>query len=193
MKRFRDEVEKLPFQIGEKFYQDVERYIETLTKWNRVHNLTRMDRDEIYSSIIDSIYPFQFVEFSSLLDIGSGAGFPAIPIALLFRDRKVVLVEPIKKKSSFLYYLKSALQLSNISIFSKRIEDITLFPTPDLITSRAVSDVPTLLEITKHLHGSKFLFYKGSKLEQEIEGLQLSQSQYRIFEREYRKYLLIEI
>ncbi len=193
MKRFRDEVEKLPFQIDKKFYQDIERYIEILTKWNRVHNLTRMDRDEIYSSIIDSIYPFQFLSFSSLLDIGSGAGFPAIPIALLFRDRQVILVEPIKKKSSFLYYLKSALQLSNISIFSKRIEDITLSPTPDLITSRAVSDVPTLLDITKHLNGSKFLFYKGSKLEQEIEGLQLSQSKYRIFEREYRKYLLIEI
>ena len=193
MKKFRDEVEKLPFQIGEKFYQDIEKYIEILTKWNRVHNLTRMERDEIYSSIIDSIYPFKFLSFSSLLDIGSGAGFPAIPIALLFRDRQVVLVEPIKKKSSFLHYLKSALQLSNISIFSKRIEDITLSQTPDLITSRAVSDVPTLLDITKHLHGSKFLFYKGSKLEQEIEGLQLSQSQYRIFEREYRKYLLIEI
>ena len=187
---FRDEVEKLKLNTDDKFFEDIEKYIQLLQKWNKIHNLTRMNLDEILSSIIDSIVPFQNINFSSLVDIGSGAGFPAIPIAILYREKKITLVEPIKKKSSFLYYIKTSLKLSNTTVISQRVENIDI-EIPDLVTSRAVTDVKTLLDITTNIRREKtnLLFYKGSNLQNELRGLDLN---YEIINRGNRNYLMIK-
>ena len=188
---FRVMVEDEKIEVNDRFFQDVETYIQLILKWNKIHNLTRMSEYDIYLSIFDSIVPLKFVEFKYLLDIGSGAGFPAIPIALAERDKRVILVEPIKKKSSFLHYLKSSLNLSNIEIYSDRVENLNLKPV-DLITSRAVTGTKFLIDLAKPFvkKGGKLLFYKGSNLPTEIEGLDLN---YRVEQRDNRNYLIIDI
>lgn len=188
---FRDEVNALQLGVDEIFFRDIDQYIELLQKWNRIHNLTRMREDEILASIVDSITPFRDLEFSSLVDIGSGAGFPAIPIAILRRDKRVTLVEPIKKKSSFLHYVKSSLKLSNMSVISDRVENIDI-EKPDLITSRAVTETETLLQLSKDIikEGTKLLFYKGSNINSEIKNLELK---HQIINRGNRNYLIIEV
>jgi 16S rRNA (guanine527-N7)-methyltransferase len=174
----------------EKFGEEFEQYVALLQKWNRIHNLTRMDRWEIWNSIEDSIAPISEVNFSSFLDVGSGAGFPAIPIAITNREKRAVLVEPIKKKSSFLHFVKSELGLKNMEIFSERVENLEIEEV-DLITSRAVTDTEKLIEISAHLlkSGGEFLFYKGSNLPKELENISLP---YRVINRGNRNYLFLE-
>ncbi|EJF07763.1 16S rRNA (guanine(527)-N(7))-methyltransferase GidB [Thiovulum sp. ES] len=169
---------------------DIEKYISLLQKWNRVHNLTRMSEREIRESVEDSLFPISEIEFESFLDVGSGAGFPAIPIAIANREKRAILVEPIKKKSSFLHYVKSELGLKNMDIFSERVENLQIEKV-DLITSRAVTDTKTLLKISSHLlkNRGKFLFYKGSKLPDEVEGLQ---QKIEIISKNLRNYLIVE-
>jgi 16S rRNA (guanine527-N7)-methyltransferase len=170
--------------------RDLETFVSLLNRWNKTHNLTRMRNSEIWSSIEDALFPISKIEFSTLLDIGSGAGFPAIPIAIENRDKKVILVEPIKKKSSFLHYVKSELELKNVEIYSKRVEELNIKKV-DLITSRAVTVSETLIEISKHLlkENGKFLFYKGSNLPKEVEKLDMK---YDVLKRGNRNYLIIK-
>jgi 16S rRNA (guanine527-N7)-methyltransferase len=125
-----------------------------------------------------------------LLDIGSGAGFPAIPIALANRDKKIILVEPLKKKSSFLHYVKTILELENIEIYSDRVENLNIDEV-DLITSRAVTETETLINLAKPFikQGGKLLFYKGSNLPTEIQGLKYK---FQIEKRDNRNYLIVE-
>ena len=188
---FRVMVEDEGIEVDEKFFQDVEIYIQLILKWNQIHNLTRMSEKEIYFSIFDSIAPLKFVEFQSLLDIGSGAGFPAIPIALVERDKKVILVEPIKKKSSFLHYVKSSLNLFNVEIYSDRVENLNIDEV-DLITSRAVTGTETLIDLARPFvkKGGKLLFYKGSNLSSEIENISV---EYKIENRDNRNYLIADM
>lgn len=188
---FRENIEKEKIEVDAFFYENVEKYIELLRKWNKIHNITRMSSKEIYHSIFDSISPLKFIEFNSLLDIGSGAGFPAIPIAFAKRDKQVILVEPIKKKSSFLHYVKSSLNLSNVEIYSDRVENLKIEPV-DLITSRAVTETKTLIELAKPFikNGGELLFYKGSNLPSEIDGMDLN---YRVENRDNRNYLIIKV
>jgi 16S rRNA (guanine527-N7)-methyltransferase len=170
--------------------KDFEKYISLLKKWNKVHNLTRMNENAIRESIEDSIFPLSEIEFSSFLDVGSGAGFPAIPIAIMNRDKRAVLVEPIKKKSSFLHFVKSELALNKVEIYSERVENLEI-PKVDLITSRAVTETKTLLDISSHLlkSGGNFLFYKGSKLPDEVEGIDMEM---KVISKNFRNYLILK-
>jgi 16S rRNA (guanine527-N7)-methyltransferase len=150
------------------------------------------NRDEVYSSIYDSIYPIREVSYSSFLDIGTGAGFPGLFFAIVDRDKKGYLVEPNRKRSSFLTYIKSGLKLDNLTVLSERVEDVQVDGGIDLITSRAVTETEGLLSLSKHLQreGSIALFYKGSHLQSEIANLN---KKYRVVSRGIRNYLFIEV
>jgi 16S rRNA (guanine527-N7)-methyltransferase len=173
--------------------ESIEFYIDSLFKWNKIHNLTAMkSRDEIYSSIYDSLYPLREVKYGSVLDIGTGAGFPGLFFGIVNREEKTYLVEPNKKRTSFLNYIKSGLKLHNTTILSDRVENIEIDGGVDLITSRAVTDTEMLLSLSKHLwrDGTEALFYKGSNVHNEVEHLN---KKYRIVSRGVRNYLVIEV
>ncbi|HOI83237.1 MAG TPA: class I SAM-dependent methyltransferase, partial [Campylobacterales bacterium] len=89
------------------------RFCELLRTWNKTHSLTSMRRDEEFNdAILDSVYPLTFLQdFKSALDIGSGAGFPAIPLAILKSDANFTLCEPLSKKYAFLQFAKLELEL----------------------------------------------------------------------------------
>ena len=172
MKDFKEKILALKLEnLSETFFDEVENYIEILNRWNRVHNLTRMNKNEIYHSIFDSVFPLTNFKFQNFLDIGTGAGFPAIPIVLALKSQiqNGFLVEPRIKRSSFLHVLKNELKLP-VTIFNKRVEEIPLesFQNThiDLITSRAVADTSIILKIAKKFNkplkdGEDMLLYQG--------------------------------
>jgi 16S rRNA (guanine527-N7)-methyltransferase len=164
-------------------------FCELLKKWSKTHSLTSMKKDmDLYESVADSIYPLTFLEnFKNTLDIGSGAGFPALPLAIIKNDAPFTLCEPLSKKYAFLQFSKIELDLSNITIQKKRVEEIES-ERFDLITSRAVADSNFLVKLSRHLiaEGGNWLFYKGEESASQIEGKNV-----QIYSKNKRHYVLI--
>ncbi len=105
-------------------------YLGQLKEWNKTTNLTSIVKDEeiVIKHFIDSIAAVNaenFTQESLIFDIGSGAGFPGIPLKLIRPDLRFVLIEPSKKKSSFLRYIVGLLKLEHVDIFEGSLEHFT--------------------------------------------------------------------
>lgn len=105
-------------------------YLDQLKEWNKTTNLTSITKDEeiVVKHFIDSIAAVKAENFgdrSLLFDIGSGPGFPGIPLKILRPDLRLVLVEPSKKKSSFLRYIVGLLKLDHVDIYEGPLEQFT--------------------------------------------------------------------
>ena len=134
-----------------------EYYAEELINWNSKFNLTAINSiKEIYSlHFLDSILAMpssntEIIPDINICDIGTGAGFPGLPIKILYPNTQLTLIESSKKKCTFLQHITRELQLTNVEIVSERIEEIgqnELYRESfDLVTARAVSKIATLLE-----------------------------------------------
>ncbi len=123
-----------------------------LIEWNEKFNLTRIVKhDEVLSKhFLDSIISMKYVDFHNkkVADLGSGAGFPGIPLAILFPDSSFILIEANGKKCSFLNEAIKQLHLENITVKQSRIEEVGLKEQFDLALSRAVSELNILLELS---------------------------------------------
>jgi len=172
----------------------LENFASLLNEWNQIHNLTGAKTiDAIYVNIVDSLYPLTFIEKpKTLLDVGTGAGFPGSVLAIALPETEVVLAEPLKKRVSFLKYAAIDLELENVKVEAKRVEYVE-HDAFDLITSRAVTNTKLLLDLTKDISDSKteYLFYKGSRVFDEIEDVQ-HQLRYDIVQKNQRNYLYIK-
>ncbi|MDN5063845.1 16S rRNA (guanine(527)-N(7))-methyltransferase RsmG [Aliarcobacter butzleri] len=185
------EANNLKFE--DKFYEDCEVFVKLLQQWGTIHNLSgRLTRDDIYENILDSLYPLTFIEkYESFADIGTGAGYPGLILAIASRDTKVYLIEPRIKRVSFLNFVKATLKLDNLVVLCNRVEEVKDLQV-DLITSRAVTNTSLLLDITKNIKkpNSSYLFYKGSMLESELENAKVNN--YKIVNKKDRNYLYIK-
>ena len=172
----------------------LEHFASLLHEWNQIHNLTGAKTiDAIYVNIVDSLFPLTFIDIpKTLLDVGTGAGFPGLVLAIALPHTEVVLAEPLKKRVSFLKYAAIDLELPNIKVEAKRVEKVE-YEAFDLITSRAVTNTKLLLELTKNIsnRNTKYLFYKGSRVFDEIEDVQ-HQLDYDIVQKNQRNYLYIK-
>lgn len=150
-------------------------FASLLLKWNQTHNLSGAKTlSEIEGLIEDSLYPLEFIApFSHAIDIGSGAGFPAIPLALMCPQSHFSLTEPRLKRASFLKMLCIELELKNVSVYSSLIQNAPIPHKADLITSKAVASTPILLGLGKPFLAKEgaYLFYKGSNLLNEGEDI----------------------
>jgi len=180
--------------VGSEVINRLERFASLLHEWNQIHNLTGAKTiDAIYANIIDSLYPLTFIEKpKTLLDVGTGAGFPGLVLAIALPDTEVVLAEPLKKRVSFLKYAAIDLQLKNVTVEAKRVEYVEHQPF-ELISSRAVTNTKLLLDLTKKISNTltAYLFYKGSRVFDEIEDVQ-HQLTYDIVQKNQRNYLYIK-
>lgn len=144
-----------------------ERYCEELLLWGETHNITGYKtRKDIMQNIADSIAPLDFIgDFKTALDIGSGCGFPAIPLAICKADSEFILVEPQVKRASFLNIIAINLGLKNVTILKNRIELVESLPKIDLITSRAFSKSSDIIGLCERFldESGHFLFYKSPK------------------------------
>ena len=172
----------------------LKRYTELLLEWNKIHNLTGAKTPhEVEKNIEDSLFPTTFIEKpSSILDVGTGAGFPGMILAIAYPTVRTVLCEPRQKRASFLKYVAMELELNNVEVVKKRVEQYES-EAFGLISSRAVTDTKMLLELTLHLQDTKtrFLFYKGEQLFNELESVE-KVLDYDIIEKNQRNYLYIK-
>jgi 16S rRNA (guanine527-N7)-methyltransferase len=125
-------------------------YLSMLVKWNKVYNLTAIrDPDAmVVQHLLDSLAIVPLIEGQRLLDIGSGAGLPGIPVAIARPDLAVTVLDSNQKKCAFMQQAVSELHLPNVTVRCTRIEDLPAAPTPtgqaltfDTITSRAFAEL----------------------------------------------------
>lgn len=180
--------------VSSQSLEKLKQFIVLLEEWNRVHNLTGAKTHEaMVANIIDSLFPLTFISpVSCLLDVGTGAGFPGMILAIVLPNTQVVLSEPLKKRVSFLKYVALELGLLNVTVEPRRVEHIVA-PAFDLITSRAVSDTALLLSLTQNVSDTHtaYLFYKGSRVFEEMEAIE-HQLDYVIVQKDQRNYLYIK-
>jgi 16S rRNA (guanine527-N7)-methyltransferase len=127
-------------------------YLAELAKWNRKINLTAITgaQDTVIKHVLDSLsYGQGFSPDAGvrLLDMGSGAGFPAIPLKIAYPEIEVALVESVKKKASFLRHIARTLALGKVAVFDVRTEELpdALHSSFDVVTARAFADMRTAL------------------------------------------------
>jgi len=149
------------------------RHLELIEETNRLFNLTRITspREAAIKHVADSVIPWKlFAGAQRVLDIGSGAGFPGIPLAWVLPDTQFTLSESIQKKARFLESAVAGLELQNVSVTHQRAEDILKTNKFDLLTARAVAPLsralPTFAPAWKP--GVRALLYKGPDAETEI-------------------------
>ncbi|MEA3228059.1 MAG: 16S rRNA (guanine(527)-N(7))-methyltransferase RsmG [Campylobacterota bacterium] len=176
--------------LPDNFFYNIQKYKEHLFKWNKIHNMTgAKDEETINHFIYDAVFPVSFLpKTETLMDIGTGAGFPGMILAIALPDTQVTLVEPLTKRASFLQFIKADLALNNVTVIKKRVEEMKpqVF---DIITSRAVTDTKMLLKLSENFRDkdSQLLFYKGEKVYAEVESLE-----HQIIHAKNRHYLLMK-
>jgi 16S rRNA (guanine527-N7)-methyltransferase len=150
-------------------------YIVLIEKWNRVYNLTAIREPEkmVSHHLLDSLAVVPHLHAKRLLDVGSGAGLPGIPLALAKPDTHVTLLDSNHKKAAFLNQAVIELKLKNIEVCSERVESWQTQNRFDVIISRAFSDMGEFVRITRHLlaRGGMFAAMKGLHPYEEIDKL----------------------
>ncbi len=149
------------------------KYYDLVVENNKHFNLTAIteEQDFIIKHIIDSIAGISEIkEGATLLDIGAGAGFPSMPIAIMRSDVSVTALDSTAKKMSFLQNAAKEIGIPNLNTVSGRAEEMrSLFNTFDVVTARAVSSLPILLELAIPMLkvGGTFVAYKTDESELE--------------------------
>lgn len=150
--------DKLNIKISEELYSKFFTYFEMLVEWNNKFNMTTIleEKDVFLLHFYDSLCLSKVVDLNrkvSLCDFGTGAGFPGLPIAIVFSNVNVTLVESNGKKCMFLNAVKEALKLENVTIINDRIENFGSKEREkfDIVTCRAVTSIPMILEMATSL------------------------------------------
>jgi len=176
MKEFiKSTFEKYNFTLTDKQVEQFEVYMNFLLEENEKYNLTAItDKTEVViKHFIDSVLPVAEIEkFSSVIDVGTGAGFPGVPLKILRPDIKLTLLDSLQKRINFLNNLLLKLGINDVKTIHSRAEDyaIKTRETYDFAVSRAVANVSTLSEylIPYVKVGGKVIMYKGVTAEEEL-------------------------
>ncbi len=134
-------------------------YLALIAKWNRVHNLTavRESAKMVSNHLLDCLAVVPHLEAYTVLDVGSGAGLPGIPLALMWPQSSVTLLDSNHKKAAFLRQAVIELELRNADVVCERVEAWQPQREFDLVISRAFSDLPEFLNLAGRLcaaHGT---------------------------------------
>ena len=180
MDRFDEELKKLEITLTSAQKEQFDRYYDMLVEWNKVMNLTGItDYDEVnLKHFTDSLTIVRVEDMSSvdtLIDIGTGAGFPGIPIKIVFPHIKVVLLDSLNKRLKFLNSVIKELEIESVETLHGRAEDharnVKYREKFDLCVSRAVANLSTLSEycIPFVKIDGHFISYKSGASDEEIK------------------------
>ncbi|MEQ1719986.1 MAG: 16S rRNA (guanine(527)-N(7))-methyltransferase RsmG [Nitrosomonas sp.] len=139
--------------------ESILRYVVLIEKWNRTYNLTaaKTSREVFQQHIMDSLSVLPHIQGSSVVDVGSGAGFPGMLLALAKPDWQISLVEANQKKATFLRQVKIELMLANLEIITTRVEHFHPKQEISSIISRAFASLWDFISISQHLAGTNGL------------------------------------
>lgn len=151
-------------------------YLSELKRWNRAYNLTALKADEdiVIKHFLDSLLYLRAIPEGeiSVMDVGSGAGFPGIPIKIMRPDIEMHLLEPSRKKAGFLRHIIRMLRLDGIEVIEKRIEDVSLLVV-DVAITRALFDIKEFIgKAFSHLsEGGRLVVSKGPRVSEELKAV----------------------
>lgn len=162
----------ISYDVAVEFYL----YMKNLIEWNEMINLTaiRNEREIVIKHFVDSIFVSKFINGKKMLDLGSGAGFPGLPLKILDKSLNVSLIDSVNKKVNFMRDTVEKLNLNNIEVLHVRAEDLgheeKYREKFDTVVSRAVANMSTLVEYMLPFLkvGGKCLCLKGPNCEEEI-------------------------
>lgn len=150
-------------------------YLYLLDKWNKVYNLTSIrNLDKMFTKhILDSTAVAPYIDSERLIDVGTGGGLPGIPLAILFPERQVDLLDSNSKKTRFLIQAKVELKLDNVEVIKHRVETYQPAVMYDGVVSRAFASLDDMLPLTKHLLADSGCWWamKSQKTQEELEQL----------------------
>lgn len=175
-----ESVKNLGISIDRNQYRQFEKYKNLLKEWNEKMNLTAITEDEeiFKKHFIDSIKVFEFKEVlkaEHIIDVGTGAGFPGIPMKIMMPETKLTLLDSLNKRLNFLRAVSEELELSDVQFVHSRAEDGARLEKHrenyDIAVSRAVANLTLLSElcIPYVKKGGYFIALKGPAVEDEIK------------------------
>lgn len=177
---FESKLNEIGITLSDKQKEQFDKFYELLVEWNKVMNLTGITEYEEVNEkhFVDSLSIVKAIDMrdvKSVIDIGTGAGFPGIPLKIAFPHLKVVLLDSLNKRINFLNTVIEELGLENIQTIHGRAEDFAKQPAYreqfDLCVSRAVANLATLSEycIPYVEKGGLFVPYKSGEIDEEVE------------------------
>jgi len=174
---FSNNLKKINIELKNEKYDQFFKYMEMLIEWNEKINLTAIIKKEeiIVKHFIDSLTIFKYIEKNkTLIDVGTGAGFPGIPLKIANEDLEITLMDSLQKRLKFLEEVIKENKVKNVKIIHKRAEDAgrdkKLREKYDYATARAVANMSTLAEYLLPLVkvGGKCIIMKGPNIEEEL-------------------------
>ena len=149
------------------------RHLELIVEMNQVMNLTRIlnPREAAIKHVLDSVLPWRLFEGAShVIDAGTGAGFPGVPLSLVLPETEFSLLDATQKKARFVESAVAELALPNVRVFPSRVEEWIHRNPAEIVTGRAIAPLhKTILVFAPALKmGARVLLYKGPDAEQEI-------------------------
>ena len=173
----KNKCEKLKIKIEEKNIEKFYKYMKLLLEWNKKINLTAITEpnEVILKHFVDSLTISKYIEDdSTLVDVGTGAGFPGIPLKIIREDLEITLVDSLNKRINFLKEIIEEIELKNIKAIHSRAEEfgknVKYREKFDYATSRAVANLSTLSEYLIPLVKIKgrIISMKGSEVKEEL-------------------------
>jgi 16S rRNA (guanine527-N7)-methyltransferase len=151
-------------------------YLALLNKWNSVYNLTSV-RDPMQMMtlhLLDSLAAVPaFDGAQNVLDVGAGGGLPGVVLAISKPEMKLSMIDTVHKKTAFLTQVKAELGLANVTVYTKKVQELEVKQPFDVITSRAFADLSDFVNWSGHLlaQGGRFIALKGTAPQDERERL----------------------
>lgn len=172
---FESQLKAMGLSMPEIMQQKALDFLRFLQKWNRAYNLTAIhDFDTMITHhLLDSLSIAPYVRGERILDVGSGAGFPGIPLALYFPNKQFTLLDSNGKKTRFLTQAVAELGIQNVEVVQMRVENYHTNPGFDAIIFRAVKSIPEMISKTQHLcrKNGQFLAMKANYPKEELQKL----------------------
>lgn len=159
-------------------------FIALIKKWNQAYNLTAIHdlRSMLIQHVFDSLVIIPYLQGQRVLDVGSGAGLPGIPLALACSDLQLVLLDSNQKKTTFITHALLTLGIKNIQVINNRVESFHFEPCFDTIVTRATVSLKEFANKTRHLVcvGGQLLAMKGKYPQSELDEINAPAVIYRL-------------
>lgn len=168
-------LQAMQLALSESVVERLLAYLAMLVKWNKAYNLTavRDPGEMVTRHLLDSLAVVPHLEGGRIIDVGTGAGLPGIPLAIVFPEREFTLLDSNGKKTRFLVQARAELGLENVTVVHARVEAFESDQRFDCVITRAFASVADILAGSRHLltDDGHMLAMKGEVPEKELAAL----------------------